>query len=103
MDTDHQTHELVGQANSIMVNLLFCQMKLTEELSHAYLAAAPSAPRSVEVEFRLQVVVISVSESTSNLSLMRCNGTGYGDVLMVPRTGEGAKHHNGLSGTYSQK
>lgn len=45
-------------------------MKLTEELSHAYLAAAPSAPRFVEVEFRLHVVVISVSESTSNLLLM---------------------------------
>lgn len=60
-----QTHELVGQANSIMVNLLFCQMKLIEEVSHAYLAAPPSAPRLVDVEFRLQVVVMSVSESTS--------------------------------------
>jgi hypothetical protein len=50
-----------------MVNLFFCQVKLTAELSHAYRAAAPSAPRSIEVEFRLQVVVISVSESTSNL------------------------------------
>lgn len=59
------THELVAQANSITVNLLFCQMKLTEDSSHAYLAAAPAVPIFVEVEFRLQVVVISVSESTS--------------------------------------
>lgn len=59
------THALVEQANSITVNLLFCQIKLTEELSHAYLAAAPAAPTFVEVEFRLQVVVISVSESAS--------------------------------------
>lgn len=48
-----------------MVNLLFCQIKLTEELSHAYLGAAPAAPRFVEVEVRWQVVVMSVSESTS--------------------------------------
>lgn len=60
------THELVGQANSIMVNLLFCQIKLTEESSHAYRAAAPAAPMFVELEFRLQAVLISVSESTSN-------------------------------------
>lgn len=60
-----KTHELVGQANSIMVNLLFCQMKLTAESSHAYLAAAPAAPMFVEVEFRLHVVVIAVSESAS--------------------------------------
>lgn len=58
-----------------MVNLLFCQMKLIEELSHAYLAAAPAVPMFVEVEFRLQVVAISVSESTSNYSLMTCKAT----------------------------
>lgn len=58
-----------------MVNLLFCQMKLIEELSHAYLAAAPAAPTLVEVEFRAQVVVISVSESTSNHLLMTCKAT----------------------------
>lgn len=62
-----KTHELVGQANSIMVNLLFCQMKLTAESSHAYLAAAPAAPMFVEVEFRLHVVVIAVSESASTI------------------------------------
>lgn len=62
-----KTHELVGQANSIMVSLLLCQMKLTEESSHAYLAAAPVAPRFVEVEFKLHVVVIPVSESASTI------------------------------------
>lgn len=101
MDT-RQTHELVGQANSIMVSLLFCQIKLTAELSHAYLAALPSAPRFVEVEFRLQVVVISVSESTSDILLMTCNGTGYGDVLKVAQIGRGAKHYNVPCKTYSQ-
>lgn len=70
------THELVGQANSIMVNLLFCQIKLTEESSHAYRAAAPAAPMFVELEFRLQAVVISVSESTSDSHvLIACNET----------------------------
>lgn len=59
------THELVGQANSITVNLLLCQIKLTAELSHAYLGAAPSAPMFVEVVFRLQLAVIFVSKSTS--------------------------------------
>lgn len=71
----HKTHELVGQANSIMVNLLFCQIKLIEELSQAYRAAAPAAPMFVEVEFRLHVVVISVSESASNHLLMTCKAT----------------------------
>lgn len=77
-------------------------MKLTEESSHAYLAAAPSAPRFVEVEFRLQVVVISVSESTSDLLLMTYDGARYGDVLKFPEIGKGAKHHNILGETYSQ-
>lgn len=85
-----------------MVNLLFCQMKLTEELSHAYRAAAPSAPRFVEVEFRLQVVVTSVSESTSDPLLMTYNGARYGDVLKFPEVGKGAKHHIIPGVTYSQ-